>query len=469
MFSLLGKARRHCDGISRRQFLTAGAMALGGLNLADLLRAEAAAGIRSSDKAVINIHLDGGPPHMDMFDLKPQAPVEIRGEFRPIATRVPGLQICELMPRMARSADKFAFIRSLVGSAGSHDAFQCQSGFTAADLRSLGGRPAFGSVIAKLRGTARDAAPSFVDMMQGRPLVRNSARPGFLGPTCNPFRPDMSKMFARQLEPGMINELARRGESHTIQLTLVNGMTAHRLSDRTAMRAAFDGVARDLDAGGMVEALDRFAQQAVSILTSGRFADALDLSREPLNLLERYSGPAVAAEHQFYTSEDGNAGRKLLLARRLIEAGVRCVSVSFSDFDTHSNNFPRLRGLLPIIDHALHALVTDLGDRGMLDNVLIVVWGEFGRTPRISGSGGRDHWPEVGPALLAGGGIKTGQVIGATDRYAARVAARPVHYQDVFATMYHFFGINPDTATLLDPSGRPQHLLDRGAPIRELI
>lgn len=469
MFSLLGKAYRHCDGISRRQFLTAGAMAVGGLTLADLLRAEAAAGIRSSNKAVINIHLDGGPPHMDMIDLKPQAPVEIRGEFRPIATRVPGVQICELMPRIAGIADKFAFIRSLVGSAGSHDAFQCQSGFPAADLSSLGGRPAFGSVIAKLRGSTRDPAPWFVDLMQGRPLVRNSARPGFLGPTYNPFRPDISKMFARALEPGMVGELARRGENHTIQLTLVPGMTARRLGDRMTMRAAFDGVGRDLDAGGTVEAMDRFAQQAVSILTSGRFAAALDLSQEPQNILERYTGPAVAAEHRFYTSEDGDAARKLLLARRLIEAGVRCVSVSFSDFDTHANNFPRMRGLLPVVDHGLHALVTDLDARGMLDDVLIVVWGEFGRTPRISGSGGRDHWPQVGPALLAGGGIKAGQVIGATDRNAAHVAARPVHYQDVFATIYHLFGINPETTTIIDPNGRPQHLLSRGTVIRELI
>ncbi|MCI0680515.1 MAG: DUF1501 domain-containing protein [Gemmataceae bacterium] len=342
MFTFTGKRHRHCDGVSRRQFLTAGAMGLGGLTLAGLLRAEEAAGIRSSNKAVINIHLDGGPPQMDMIDLKPDAPAEIRGEFQPIATRAPGIQICELMPKVARQADKFAFIRTLVGSAGAHDAFQCQSGFAAADLRTVGGRPAFGSVIAKLRGSTEDPAPTFVDLMQGRPMVRNSARPGFLGPTYNPFRPDISTMFRRQLEAGMINELANRGENPDIQLTLVDGLTPGRLNDRIRLRAGFDNVRRDLDASGTLEAMDRFTQQAASILTSGQFAHALDLSREPLHLQEKYTYP-VAMEDRFYTAEDGSAGKKLLLARRLIEAGVRCVSVSFSDFDTHANNFGRMR------------------------------------------------------------------------------------------------------------------------------
>jgi uncharacterized protein (DUF1501 family) len=468
MFTLFGKPSRHCDGISRRRFLTAGAMGLAGLTLANLLRAEAAAGIQSSNKAVINIHLDGGPPQMDMIDLKPDAPIEVRGEFRPIATRVPGLRICELMPKLASIADKFAFIRSLVGSAGAHDAFQCQSGFAAADLRSLGGRPALGSVVAKLRGSTEDPAPTFVDLMQGRPLVRNSARPGFLGPTYNPFRPDISKMFARTLEPGMQRELANRGDNHTIQLTLVDGLTPQTLNDRTGLLAAFDGLRRDLDASHTMDAMDRFTQQAASILTSGRFAGALDLTRESTQILDLYTYPD-RAEGRFYTAEDGNAARKLLLARRLIEAGVRCVSVSFSDFDTHANNFSRMRQLLPIVDHGLHALVTDLDNRGMLEDVAIVVWGEFGRTPRINPNGGRDHWPEVGPALLAGGGIRGGQVIGATDRQAARVVSRPIHYQDVFATLYRTLGINAAATTLADPNGRPQHLLDRGTPIRELI
>ncbi|HKB37413.1 MAG TPA: DUF1501 domain-containing protein [Gemmataceae bacterium] len=455
--------------MSRRQFLTAGALGLGGLTLADLLRAEAAAGIQSSEKAVITIHLDGGPPQMDTIDPKPDAPVEVRGEFKPIATKVVGLQLCELMPKMAGIADRFAFIRSLVGSAGAHDAFQCQSGFPAKDMQSLGGRPALGSIVAKLRGSPRDATPPFVDLMQGRPLVRNSARPGFLGPTYNPFRPDISKLFARELEPGMKNELAARGADHSIRLTLVDGLSAERLRDRAELLARFDSIRREVDASGNMEAMDRFNQQAAAILTSGRFAAALDLSQEPQRVLERYTPAASAEADRFYTSEDATSARKLLLARRLIEAGVRCVSVSFSDFDTHSKNFPRMRQLMPIVDHALHALVTDLEQRGLLQNVSVVVWGEFGRTPKVNKDGGRDHWPAVGPALLAGGGMKVGRVIGATDRLSAAVVSRPVHYQDVFATLYHNLGLDPETTTINDPNGRPQHLLDQGKPIPELV
>jgi hypothetical protein len=470
MFTIFGRPYRHCDGITRRQFVTAGALACGGLTLADLLRAEAAAGIKSSTKAVINIHLDGGPPHQDMIDLKPSAPVEIRGEFKPIATKVPGVQICELMPRIAGIADQFVFVRSLVGSAGAHDAFQCQSGFPASDLQTIGGRPALGSVVAKLRGSPADVVPPFVDLMQGRPLVRNSARPGFIGPSYQPFRPDISKMFARELEPGMMKELAARGADHTIRLTLVDGLSAERLNDRTRLLADFDRSRRALDASGAMEAMDRFTQQAVSILTSGRLAAALDLDKEPPAVLERYTPAVDANAFRFYTSEDASAARKLLLARRLVEAGVRCVSVSLSDFDTHSKNFPRMRQLLPILDHGLHALVTDLAERRMLEDVSIVAWGEFGRTPKIdTETGGRHHWPAVSPALLAGGGMKVGQVIGATDRYAGTVVSRPVHFQDVFATLYHNLGIDLTATTLTDPSGRPQHLLDRGQPIRELV
>jgi uncharacterized protein (DUF1501 family) len=189
-----------------------------------------------------------------------------------------------------------------------------------------------------------------------------------------------------------------------------------------------------------------------------------------LATLERYTPPADDKAFRFYTSEDRFSARKLLLARRLVEAGARCVSVSFSDFDTHSQNFPRMRQLLPIVDHALATLVSDLEERGMLGDVSIVVWGEFGRTPRVDAkSGGRHHWPAVGPALLAGGGMKVGQVIGSTDRYAAAVRSRPVRYQDVFSTLYHNLGINPSTTTLTDPNGRPQHLVDSGETIRELV
>lgn len=468
MLRILGRRYRHCDGVSRREFLTAGAMGVGGLSLAQLLRAEAKAGVGSSEKAVIIIHLDGGPPQMDMFDLKPQAPSEIRGEFSPINTAVGGMQICELMPRLASVADRVALIRSLVGSAGRHDAFQCQSGFSFKSLSSLGGRPALGCVVSRLRGSAADVAPSFVDLMQGRPLVRNSARPGFLGPAYKPFRPDISKIFPRPLEEGMKKELAALGANHATSLSLDGELDASRLDDRQLLLGRLDGLRRELDASGMMDAMDRFHQQAAAILTSGRLAEALDLSRIAPAELQRYTAPPSPIE-RFTTAEDHNSVRKFLLARRLIEVGVRVVSVSFSDFDTHSSNFKRMRHMLPILDHGLHALLTDLEERGMLDNVSIVAWGEFGRTPKVNSKGGRDHWPRVAPALLAGGGIRAGQVIGATDRTASDVAARPVHYQDVMATVYHNLGIDVDHVTIPDNNGRPQYLVDHHRPIAELV
>ncbi|HEX5103271.1 MAG TPA: DUF1501 domain-containing protein [Pirellulaceae bacterium] len=456
------------SGLTRRQVLAAGAMG-GGLSLAGLLRAESAAGIGASKKAVINVHLDGGPPHLDMIDLKPDAPSEIRGEFSPIATRVPGIQICEHLPRLAAAADKLVFIRSLVGAAGVHDAFQCQSGFDAKNLANVGGRPAMGCVVGKLRGSAADAAPSFVDLMQGRPHVRNSARPGFLGPAFQPFRPDISALFERPLEPGMVGELSRRGDNHATSLALNAELPVERLGDRTNLLAGLDRLRKELDRSGMMEAQDSFTQQAVGILTSGKFAAAMDLSQEDPRVLERYT-LASDGEPPSTTSDRPDATKKFLLARRLVEAGVRCVSISISDFDTHSSNFPRLKRLLPIVDHGLATLIADLDERGMLDDVSIVAWGEFGRTPTVDRkNGGRHHWPAVGMALLAGGGIRAGQVIGATDRYAAAAISRPVHYQDVFATLYHNLGINARATTVTDPSGRPQYLLDRGEVLPEVV
>ncbi len=469
MLRLLGRPVRHCDGISRRELLTIGALSAGGLTLADLLRVEAAAGLQGSRKSIINIHLDGGPPQLETIDPKPLAPVEIRGEFGAISTALPDLQVGELMPRMAAAAAEFAFIRTLVGSEGKHHAFQCQSGYSEKDLVSLGGRPALGSVVTKLKGRPDDPAPAFVDLMQGRPLVRNSARPGFLGPAFSPFRPDLSQMFPRELEAGMQGELARLGNNHSLSLTLNAGLSTARLQSRRDLLAGLDRIRREIDASGMMEAMDRFHEQAAGILTSGTLANALDLSQEDPRVVDRYTGPALAGQLAHYTSEGPQSTRKFLLARRLIEAGVRVVSVSISDFDTHSDNFGRMRQLLPIVDHGLCTLVSDLGERGLLDDVSIVVWGEFGRTPKINSNGGRDHWPRVGPCLLAGGGLKTGQVLGATDREAGSPVTRPVHYKDVFATLYRNLGIDARQITINDPQGRPQYILDDGEPITELL
>lgn len=220
----------------------------------------------------------------------------------------------------------------------------------------------------------------------------------------------------------------------------------------------------------MMNAMDSFTQQAVGILMSGQLAAALDLNSETPEVLQRYTAPVSVFGRPSTTSEGPESVRKFLLARRLIEAGARCVSVSISDFDTHSDNFPRMRNLIPIVDYGLHALVTDLEERGMLDDVSIIVWGEFGRTPRIDAkTGGRHHWPQVGPAVMAGGGIRAGQVIGSTDRLGDSVASRPIHYKDIFATLYHNLGVDARSITINDPTGRPQFILDDGHIIREIF
>ncbi len=469
MFRLVRRVLNSDAGLARREFLRIGALGAAGLTLPELLWAEAVGTGGGRRRSVINIHLDGGPPQHETIDPKPHAPVEIRGESGTISTTLAGLQVGELLPRIAQRADAFAFIRTLVGSDGKHHAFQCQSGFLEKDLQSLGGRPAMGCVLSKLHGRPDDPAPAFVDLMQGRPLVRNSARPGFLGPAFQPFRPDISALFERPLEAGMKSELARLGGQHSLSLTLDPGLTLDRLSDRRALQTAFDSVRRQVDVQGAMEAMDSFQQQALGILTSGALARALDLSTEAPEVLAHYLAPTPDGGVQSSTSEGANAPLKFLLARKLIEAGVRMVSVSISDFDTHSENYPRMRNLLPIVDHGLYALVTDLEQRGLIDDVVIVAWGEFGRTPRINSSGGRDHWPRVGPCLLAGGGLRTGCVLGETDRDAGSPVARPVHYKDVFATLYHVLGIQARNVTLNDPQGRPQYLLDEGEPLPELV
>jgi uncharacterized protein (DUF1501 family) len=469
MLEFLGQRVRHCDGQSRRSFLRAGALGFGGLTFADLLRAENTAGVGSSNKAIINIHLDGGPPQMDMIDPKPDAPSEIRGEFSSIPTTLPGVHFTELMPKLASIAHKIIPIRSLVGSAGRHDGYQCQSGFDIKELAQTGDRPAMGCSLSKLLRSAGDETPTFVDIMQGRPQVRNSARPGFLGPSHAPFRPDISHMFHRELEAGMKGELQRLGADHNAKLTLTEGLSVGRLDDRIGLLQSLDATRRSIDESGSMAAMDDFTRQAYGILTSGRLAAAMDLENENPKILARYTPNVPEPDPAFFSNEGPTAARKLLLARRLIEAGVRCVSVSISDFDTHKHNFARMRTLGPIVDHAIHALITDLEDRGMLDDVSIVAWGEFGRSPKVNSNGGRDHWPRVSMGLLAGGGMRAGQVIGSTDKHAAEATSRPVHYQDVIATLYHNLGIDPRAVTIEDNTGRPQYLVTNGKVISEVV
>ena len=445
MLTILGQPQRHpfCDGVKRRDFLKIGGLAMGGLALPQLLRAEAAAGIRNSHKAVIMIFLPGGPPHQDFLDLKPNAPAEVRGEFSPIKTNVSGIEICELLPRLAGMMDKLVVIRSIVGATGDHYAFQCMTGRTHRQ-QPAGGWPSMGSVLSKLKGCADPAVPAFVGLapkMVHMPWA-DPGQPGFLGIAHAPFKPSGD------------------GKGDMV----LDGISLDRLRDRRALLTAFDRFRRDADSTGTMQGMDVFNQQALGVLTSSKLADALDLSKEDPKVVERYgSGDAK-------NRDDG--GPKLmshfLMARRLVEAGARCVTCAFSRWDWHGQNFQAARQDMPLLDQGVSALVEDLHQRGLDRDVSVVVWGEFGRTPKINKDAGRDHWPQVSCAMLAGGGMRTGQVIGATNRLAEYAVQRPVTFGEVFATLYHNLGIDVHTTMLNDPTGRPQHLIDQPV-IRELI
>ena len=440
-----------CDGVSRRDFLRLGSLGLGGLSLAQLLETEARAGTRNTRKAVIMIYLVGGPPHQDMFDLKPDAPAEIAGPHRPIATNVSGVDICELFPQMAARMDKLAVIRSIVDAQAGHDAHQCFTGRKPGRDAPAGGWPQFGSIVAKQQGQAVRGVPPFASLCYTCTHgPYNEPGPGFLGIGQSPLSP-----------------LASSREDMLLQ-----GITRERLNDRRALLASVDKIRREMDQTGKMAGMDAFVGQAIDLLTSSKVVDALDLSKEDPRTVARY-GTGDTKTHM-----DGNGAprvpQSLLLARRLVEAGCRVVTVNYSKWDWHGGSyntiFNREREDFPPFDQAVSALVDDLHERGMADDVTVLAWGEFGRTPIISKQVGRDHWPRVSCALLAGGGMRTGQVIGATDRLAGEAVDRPVTFGEVFATLYRNLGIDHRTTMLNDLHGRPQHLLDGNPePIRELV
>ena len=433
----------YCDQNSRRGVLKIGALGVGafGLNMADVLRAEAKTG-SMNHKAVINIFLGGGPPHQDMWEIKTEAPKEIRGPFQPISTNVSGIQIGECFPKIASIADKSAFLRAVVGCEGRHDSFQCMTGWRHADMRPLGGRPALGSVMHKLKGPVDPSVPPYIGMKTDG-VWRNPGTPGFLGSAYGPFIPDGQGLNDMKL----------------------NGITTERLSDRKQVLASSDRLRRNADADGSLEGLDAYQQQAFDVLTSSKLVDALDLSKEDPKIRARY-GDGKPYTFKYDGAETNN--ELILQARRLVEVGVRCVTLTYGRWDSHGDNEGLVRHHGVRIDQAVHALVTDLEERGMLDDVTVLVWGEFGRTPRINGNGGRDHWPQVSCAYMAGGGMQTGQAIGSTNRLGEHAHSRPVHVQEIFATLYHNLGIDISATTITDPTGRPQYLTQRD-PIRELV
>jgi hypothetical protein len=451
IFDPADRSRSFCDGVSRRNFLKIGGLGAAGLSLPNLLALESQAGIRNSHKSVILIYLVGGPPHQDMFDLKPDAPSEIAGPHKPIGTNVPGIEICELFPQMAKMMDKFTIIRSLVGAQSDHSASQCYTGRTRAEIAPTGGWPQFGSVVGKLQGGVDPAVPPFVSMCyECTHGPYNEPGPGMLGLPSSPYRPV--------------------GGPGRADLTL-QGITSDRLNDRARLLSSFDSFRRDADATGMMEGMDAFTQQAMGLLTSTKLVDALDLSKEDPRIVARYgTGDTVKRI-------DGNGAPRVpqsfLTARRLVEAGARVVTVNYSKWDWHGGKgneiFAREREDFPIFDQGITALVDDLHQRGLDKDCTVLVWGEFGRTPIISKQVGRDHWPRVAMALLAGGGMPNGQVIGSTDKLGGEANSRPVTFPEVFATLYRNLGIDVNSASVTDNQGRPHYLVENGTqPIREL-
>jgi uncharacterized protein (DUF1501 family) len=452
MLTLLGPRTSFCDRVSRRSFLKIGGLAMGGLSLPQLLQAEAAQGKGRSHKSVIMVFLTGGPPHQDMVDLKPQAPAEYRGEFSPIHTNVSGIEICEHLPLLAQRMDRLVVIRSLVGSEGRHAAFQCLHGHPVQN-QPPGGWPCFGAAVSKLQGMTNRETPAAIALQPriGGQAWSDPGQAGFAGLAHAPFAPNASGTQA---------------------LTL-NGMTLNKLRDRRALVRSFDELRTSLAASDAVDGMDTYYQQAFDILTSGRLAAALDFEQEPAAVRERYgygsTEPAGYGDAGWLHNED------FLVARRLVQAGARVVTLSFGRWDwhgqPHGTNFDNARDHFPALDQALTALLDDLKERGLDRDVSVVVWGEFGRTPLINPRGGRDHWPRVACALLAGGGMRTGQVIGATNARAEEPTQRPVHFQEVFATLYHNLGLDVNHTTLNDLSGRPQYLVDhtRYQPLPEVV
>jgi len=428
MLQFLGSNQTFCDGVSRRNFLRIGAFGTG-LTLADMLRANSASAAAKrqasrSQKAAIMIYLPGGPSHMDMYDLKPDAPKEFKGEFKPIGTNVTGVQICEHFPLQAKMWDKLAAVRSII-SVDEHSDSLVLTGFPDR-VNRVADHPSFGSVVSKLRSEVAGPVPPFVSL---RGMSRGT-EPGYLGVAHRPFTPS---------GPGNAN------------LKLANNVTAERLDSRKGLLDIFDDTRREIDASGTMKGLDAYTERAVEMVTAGVVRDALDLRKEKKDVVERYKGV-----EQFLT------------ARRLIEAGVGCVTLSIGGWDTHGQNFVQLKKQLPKVDQGIANLIQDLHDRGMQDDVVTVMWGEFGRTPKVNANAGRDHWSPVMSALVAGGGLKMGQMVGTSTAKGERPKDSPYTVPQVMSTLYKAIGIDP-SLTFPNGAGRPMYVLDDREPVKELV
>lgn len=424
---------------SRRSFLQVGALAFGGLTLPGLLKARANGVAGKNKKSIILIWQAGGPSHLDMYDLKPNAPAEVRGEFKPIATNVTGIQIGECLPKQAKIMDKLAIVRSAFHTNAGHGMGSqwMLTGYQPTIEVSDNIFPSTGSVVAKMKGPNQPGMPAYVNL----PRMLGLGKAAYLGASYNPFAPDN--------DPNLPNFQVRN-------LKMPGRVDANRLERRKELLQDLDTIRRDIDTKGDLVGLDTFYRDAMEMVTSAKAQQAFDVSKESPNLRDRYGR--------------NDLGQSCLLARRLVEAGVSFVTVQAGGgWDTHSNNFKELKNrLLPQFDSAVTGLVEDLHDRGLQDDVLVMAMGEFGRTPKINGTAGRDHWPGAMSILYAGGGLKMGQIIGSTNALAEYPTTKPYTPGCVLSTMYHVLGIDHHHS-FYDHAQRPMPILSEGDPIPELI
>jgi hypothetical protein len=425
--------------LNRRSMLKVGVLTLGGLTLPGLLQARAASGSVANRKSVILVWLAGGPSHIDMYDLKPNAPAEVRGEFKPINTNVPGVQVGEHLPLQAKIFDKLSVVRSAYHTNAGHGMGSqwMQTGYQATIEVNDNIYPSTGSVVSKLKGSNEPGLPAYVNL----PRKVSFGNAAYLGASYNPFAPDAN--------PNDPNFQVRN-------LKLPGRVSAERLEARKKLVNDIDTIRRDIDLKGDVSGFDTFYRDAMEMVTSAKAMNAFDVNKEPVKLRDRYGR--------------NDLGQSCLLARRLVEAGVTFVTVQAGGgWDTHGNNFTELkRRLLPQYDAGVSALVEDLHDRGLSDGVLVISFGEFGRTPKINKDAGRDHWPGAMSILYAGGGLKMGQMIGTTDSTASYPTSKPYTPGCVLSTMYHVVGIDHKHVEY-DDAKRPLPVLSEGDPIKELV
>lgn len=478
MLNILGRPRRVCEGVTRRELLQVGGAGLFGLSLPKLLAAEEAQPFTNGRaKSVIFLFLFGGPSQLETFDLKPDAPSAIRGPFKPIASRTPGLLISEHLGRTAQISDKLCVVKTVSHSYNDHSGaghyiqtghrwqIPIRGGFNATSNDS----PSMGSIVEYLSqrtaGAERGGLPSYVvlpnylgRLQEAGGLWRPGEYAGWLGRGYDPLTTAIDK---RDLKDNpYFRDCSDEELDFQIQgLLNPKELTLDRLNRRRSLLDEFDAQLSSVADDRATDAYDDFQQRALALVTSGKTREALDIRREPDALRDRYG------RHLF--------GQATLMARRMVEAGVRFVTVHYDcvdgySWDSHRSSHYLENHLIPTFDQALSALVTDLDERGLLDETLVVALGEMGRTPKASGKWGRGHWSTLFPAVLAGAGIRGGTVYGETDRDAAYATTRPVSPEDLAATLYHALGIDPELR-VADAQGRPTPVLDGGRPLLELF